>query len=130
MRRDALLFRPRRFGLDDIAERLMRRKTAEVARTPRPEVILYSPLYRFSQNDPRLPHRAGHDANAIEFVVSVLWPVTAAHGHRQPSDVAAQLEAAFCHRVSDNVAEERIACDHHVRAGHEHVLQRFAELRA
>lgn len=89
---------------------------------------MYSPLYRFPQDDPWLPHRAWHHAYAIEFVVSILWPVTAAHGHRQASDVAAELEAAFRHRVSDDVAEERIARDHHVRARHEYAFQRFAEV--
>lgn len=129
MRRDALLFRSRRFGLDDITERLIRRRTTEAASAPLPQVILYSPLYRLPEDDPGLPHRARHYAYAVELVVSVLWPIAAAHGHRQASDVAPEFEAACGHRVSDDMAEEWIAGDHHVRARHEYVLQRFAELR-
>lgn len=57
----------------------------------------------------------------------IFGTIAAAHRHRQPRDVAAELEAAFGHRIRNDVTEERIACDDDVSARDKYAAHGLAE---
>src|SRR5579864_7987846 len=109
MWRDSFLFGSRGVRFDDIAEWLIGGRTPEAACAPLAQIILDTSLNGLAQYDPRLPHRPRHHAYAVKLLVGILRAVASPHCHGQPRNVAAQLQTAFAHCISDNVAKKRIA---------------------
>src|SRR6202022_1195342 len=77
-----------------------------------------------AKDHPRLPHGARYDTDAVELMMRVLRPIAAAHGHGQPDDVTAQLQAALRHCRCDDVRQQRIAGDDHIGPGDDRTDER------
>lgn len=84
-----------RCRLDYISERALRGDSAKSTGSPFPKVVLNPPVYRLSENKPRLPHRAWHDAYVRELDMRSFWTISATHSHYQSCDFASPLKTGL-----------------------------------
>ena len=109
---------------NDVTEGFVGCRAPEAPGLPLPQIVPHAPVQRFSVHEPRLPHRARHDADVSEFVIGAFGPVSTAHGHGEADDFPAAFQPGFGKGGRDERRDQRIRGDDDVRARHQDRQQR------
>src|SRR5437660_4236044 len=113
-----MLSLPRGARINQVAERFVLREAAQPTRHPRAQVILHATFTGLTEKAPRFPTRPRKDADVGELIVGILWPVAPAQAVDHADDLTARLKPALDERLVDEVRDQGVRSDEHVRAGY------------
>src|SRR6185369_2956809 len=92
MRGDGALFRAGGGGFDNVTKWALRRNSSETTSSPFAQVVLDTAVQGLAEDQPRFPHRPGHDAYFGKLKVRVLGTITAPHRHHESGDFTAPFK--------------------------------------
>jgi hypothetical protein len=102
--------------LYNVAERLTGRQTPKRTGLPFAQIVLNPAFERFAEEQPRLKHRPRHHGYFAEFLVRVLWTISATQRGDQSNDFSTALQSGASQGSRHDIGDEGIARDEYVSA--------------
>src|SRR5712691_1236249 len=98
-----------------VAKWYLRGDAPKPSRPPFSQVVLYAALAGLAKKPPRLPAGTRHHRNLAEFTVGILGPVTPPKCLHHSNDLATLLKASADERSVNQVGDEGVGGNEHVR---------------